>query len=434
MAGDVGMSQSRDSHFEAYASRVSDPADSLATLPTTHTPSPQLAQAALDDVLTGCAVAVLIPCYNEAVTIGAVVSDFKRVLPKAHIYVYDNNSTDGTAQVARSAGAIVRTETRQGKGHVVRRMFRDVDADLYLLVDGDNTYDAGAAPLLITEALAGPFDLVNAVRIEDATDNTYRPGHRLGNQLLTGMVMRLFGNRTADMLSGYKALSRRFVKSFPVLSSGFEIETELTVHALELEMPIRDVPTLYGSRPTGSASKLNTFRDGWRILLMIVDLCKQERPLLFFSIVSAVLAAISVILSVPIFFEYFQTHTVPRFPTVIASSAVMLLAFLAFTCGLILDTVSRGRVEAKSLHYLNLPHIDRTYIARAWLQTFAADQVAQPTAGMAGADMKRKRTARVIARRLTTLLLLVALCTAVLIALSATGVFHISFPMWPFGK
>lgn len=301
-------------------------------------------------------VAVLIPCYNEALTIAQVVRDFSAALPCARIYVYDNNSTDQTAKRAAEAGALVRSEPLQGKGHVVRRMFRDIDADLYVLVDGDATYDASAAPLMLRTALAGPYDLVNAVRQDAGHEadhaEAYRAGHRVGNQLLTGMVKLLFGNRVQDMLSGYKVLSRRFVKSFPVLANGFEIETELTVHALELRMPIAHVTSQYRSRPAGSASKLKTVADGRRILAAILALLKQERPLLFFSCIALLLAAASIADGTPVIVDYMRTGLVPRMPSAVLSTGLMLVAFISLTCGLILDTVTRGRREAKMLYYL----------------------------------------------------------------------------------
>jgi glycosyltransferase involved in cell wall biosynthesis len=389
----------------------------------------QAAQQALADAVAGCDIAVVIPCYNECLTIGKVVQDFARALPSARIYVYDNNSTDDTARIARSVGALVRTETRQGKGHVVRRMFRDIDADLYVLVDGDGTYDASMAPLMVARALAGLFDVVNGVRVENTSDTAYRRGHRTGNQLLTWMVLRLFGNRTSDMLSGYKVLSRRFVKSFPVLSSGFEIETELTVHALDLDMPIADVKTNYGGRPEGSTSKLNTYRDGWRILRTIVDLFKQERPLFFFSLLGFVLAITSFVLAVPIVIQFFQTHTVPRFPTAILASAIMLLAFLSFTCGLILDTVSRGRLEAKLLRYLSIPRLDRVEQAEAWLREYTVEAATDPA--VAHGQNKRKSSLRArIALALGSLVALALIAGVVLATLTAVGVMHLGIHLW----
>ena len=382
----------------------------------------EMPQQAPSDPAAGCAVAVLIPCYNESLTIGDVVRDFARALPNARVYVYDNNSTDGTADIARAAGATVRSETRQGKGHVVRRMFRDIDADLYVLVDGDGTYDASTAPLMVAQALSGPFDLVNGVRVEDPRDVSYRRGHRTGNRMLTGLVLHLFGNRTVDILSGYKAFSRRFVKSFPVLSSGFEIETELTVHALELDMPVSHVSTAYGGRVVGSASKLNTFRDGWRILRMIISLTKQERPLLFFSSLGGILAVASAALATPIVIEFLQTHTVPRFPTAILASAMMLLAFLLLACGLILDTVSRGRLEAKLLRYLSVSHPDRVEQAEAWLATHAA-AMAVPQPPVAAARVK---PASRVARVLAAVIVLALVAGAVFVTLSVVGIIPIA--------
>jgi glycosyltransferase involved in cell wall biosynthesis len=298
-------------------------------------------------------VAVLVPCYNEASTVAGVVKAFQATLPSATVYVYDNNSTDGTADEAREAGAVVRKETLQGKGNVIRRMFADVDADIYVLVDGDGTYDAASAPMMIARLLDDDLDMVNAAR--DATEGSaYRLGHRFGNRLLTGIVSRIFGNRLSDMLSGYRVFSRRFAKSFPGLSHGFEIETELTVHALELRLPIAEIRAPYGARPPGSMSKLGTIRDGIRVLWTILVLIKEERPLPFFSVIAAVLAAASVLLMVPIFVTFMETGLVPRFPTAILATGMMLLAFLSLACGLILDTVTRGRRELKRLHYLSI--------------------------------------------------------------------------------
>ncbi len=299
-------------------------------------------------------LAVLIPCYNEAVAIPRVVADFRAALPGAAIYVYDNNSRDETAAVARAAGATVRTETRQGKGHVIRRMFADIEADFYVLVDGDDTYDATAAPKMVQLAFDDGLDMVNGTRITEI-QAAYRPGHRLGNQVLTGLVRAIFGNRITDMLSGYRVFSRRFVKSFPALSSGFETETEFTVHALELRMPVGEVETAYKDRPAGSASKLRTYTDGIRILRTIVILVKEERPLAFFSTIAALLLLVGAILTVPILVDYARTGLVPRLPTAVLVVGLMLLAALSLTCGLILDSVSRGRKEIKQLAYLALP-------------------------------------------------------------------------------
>ncbi len=302
-------------------------------------------------------VAVLVPCFNEEDSIGAVVRDFRQSLPDAAIYVYDNNSTDRTIEVAREHGAVVREEHQQGKGHVVRRMFADIEADIFILVDGDDTYDAAAAPKLIRHLLDNGLDMITAKRVA-VSDEAYRFGHVFGNRLLTGLVAHSFGRRVSDLLSGYRVLSRRFVKSFPVLAGGFEIETELTVHALELGMPQDEIETKYRERPEGSESKLNTYRDGARILKMIVVLLKEERPLAFFSAVFVLLAVTSVVLVWPVFIEFFETGLVPRIPTAILSTGIMLLAFLSLTCGFILDTVTRGRRELKRLSYLRIPGPD----------------------------------------------------------------------------
>jgi len=305
-------------------------------------------------------VAVLIPCYNEELTITKVLRDFKEALPNAEFYVYDNNSTDKTVQRATEAGAIVRQETLQGKGNVVRRMFRDVEADLYVMVDGDDTYDASKAPEMVKTALEGSIDLVNGIRISDNEDNTYRPGHEFGNHLLTSAVSVLFGNRIMDMLSGYKVLSKRFVKSFPAHSDGFEVETELTVHALVLSMPIANISGKYKGRPEGSISKLRTYSDGMKILRLIIILYKQERPLLFFSVIGSFLALLGLGFGIPIIGDYIQTGLVLRLPTAILSMGIMITSFLSFTGGLILDTVTRGRREARILQYLGIPFERRT--------------------------------------------------------------------------
>jgi glycosyltransferase involved in cell wall biosynthesis len=295
-----------------------------------------------------------VPCYNEEAAIAAVVRDFHAALPDATIYVYDNNSRDRTMEVAREAGAVVRSETRQGKGNVVRRMFADIEADLYILVDGDDTYDAMAAPRMLGMMGQTGSDLVTARRIHtDAA--AYRPGHVFGNRLLTGLTAWLFGVKLTDMLSGYRAFSRRFVKSFPFTAEGFGIETELTVHAVRLMMPMAEIDTRYKERPAGSVSKLNTWRDGFRILRTIGHLVREERPLVFFSALFLLLAAVSVLVAAPVFNEYLATGQVPRLPTAILATALMLLAFLSLTCGLILDTVTRGRWEQKRMAYLAIP-------------------------------------------------------------------------------
>lgn len=299
-------------------------------------------------------VAVLIPCYNEAAAIGQVVRAFRAALPGARLYVYDNNSTDATVAVAQAAGAQVGRESAQGKGHVVRRMFADIEADVYVMTDGDATYDAASAPRMVAHLLAERLDMVVGCRAETAQE-AYRRGHRFGNRLLTASVRLLFGKQVTDMLSGYRVFSRRFVKSFPVLSTGFEIETELTVHALELAMPVAELDTPYGARPQGSVSKLRTYADGARILRLILSLYRNEKPLPFFSILSSLLALLSLALAVPLFRTYLETGLVPRFPTAILCTGLMVIAALGFTCGLILDTVTRGRKEVKKLAYLAIP-------------------------------------------------------------------------------
>ena len=296
-------------------------------------------------------VAVLIPCYNEEAAIGKTVADFRSALPDAAIYVYDNNSTDGTMEAARRAGACVRREPRQGKGNVVRRMFADVDADIYVLVDGDATYDAPSAPAMISDLIENHRDMVVGARAE-REDAAYRPGHSTGNWLLTRFVTTVFGKTFTDILSGYRVFSRRFVKSFPVLSGGFEIETELTVHSLELDLPVGEIKTPYFARPEGSESKLNTWRDGFRILWTIFRLYRSERPLNFFSAIGAALAIAAVGIAIPIFVTYFETGAVPRLPTAVLSTGLMVVAVLSFAAGLILDTVTRGRREIKLLAYL----------------------------------------------------------------------------------
>ncbi|HEY9106428.1 MAG TPA: glycosyltransferase family 2 protein [Roseateles sp.] len=303
-------------------------------------------------------VAVLVPCYNEEVAIGQVVKDFRAALPQAAIYVYDNNSRDRTSQVAAEHGATVRIERRQGKGNVVRRMFADIDADIYVLVDGDATYDAASAPKMVQALLDEQLDMVVGCRVHTQTE-AYRPGHVFGNAMLTGFVAKLFGRSFSDILSGYRVFSRRFVKSFPALSQGFETETELTVHALELRMPVTEIETPYGARPEGSASKLSTYRDGWRILRLILQLYKHERPLAFFSTLAALLALVSTGLAVPIVLEWLKTGLVPRFPTAILSTGIMILASLFFIAGVILQTVTRGRQEIKRLLYLQMPRWER---------------------------------------------------------------------------
>jgi glycosyltransferase involved in cell wall biosynthesis len=304
--------------------------------------------------MTPLRLAVLIPCFNEAVAIPGVVAAFRAALPAATVYVYDNASTDGTAAAARAAGAVVRHEPRRGKGNVLRRMFADIDADAYILVDGDGTYDAAAAPAMLALLLDQRLDMVTALRAT-APDGAYRPGHRLGNRVLTGMVGLAFGTEVQDMLSGFRCFSRRFVKSFPALSHGFETETELTVHALELRLPVGSLPTQYGERPRGSASKLNTYRDGARILATIVTLLARERPLAFFGGFGAVFALLFLVLVLPVLETFWATGLVPRLPTFVAAMVMLMLAALSVSCGLILDTVTRGRREAKRIAYLAIP-------------------------------------------------------------------------------
>ena len=299
----------------------------------------------------GHRVAVLVPCFNEEAAIATVVADFRAALPEATVYVYDNNSTDRTAEVARDAGAVVRRETHQGKGNVVRRMFSDIEADIYVLVDGDATYDAPSARGLIERLRQDRLDMVVAARVHQDTA-AYRAGHRAGNLLFTGFVASVFKTTLTDLLSGYRVFSRRFVKSFPVLSRRFEIETELTVHALELELAVTEIPTPYYARPLGSQSKLSTWRDGARILATIINLYRSERPLAFFTGLGIALAIASIGLAIPIVVTFLEEGIVPRIPTAILSTGLMLLAFLLVVAGLILDTVSRGRREMKLLAYL----------------------------------------------------------------------------------
>ena len=299
-------------------------------------------------------IAVLVPCFNEALTIANVVRDFHKAVPHAQIYVYDNNSTDDTQARARSAGAIVRSERAQGKGSVLRRMFADIEADVYIMVDGDDTYDASAAPVLLEHLLSNHLDMVNGERVH-ASKQAYRAGHELGNRLLTGLVGMLFRREFHDMLSGFKVFSRRFVKSFPALTRGFEIETELTVHALEMGMAVGEVAVTYKERPYGSESKLHTYRDGSRILVTILRFLKAERPLLLFATLGGMLALAGAALSVPLILTYIETGLVPRIPTAILIVGLGVMSALSVTVGLILDTVTRGRQEMKRLLYLSIP-------------------------------------------------------------------------------
>ncbi|MDE2601727.1 MAG: glycosyltransferase [Bradyrhizobium sp.] len=299
-------------------------------------------------------IAVLVPCFNEEAAVATVVADFRKSLPGARIFVYDNNSSDRTAEVARAAGAEVRAERRQGKGHVVRRMFADIDADVYVLVDGDATYDATSAPRMVDTLMSNHLDMVVGFRVDQA-QAAYRPGHRTGNLMLTSFLASVFGEAFKDILSGYRVFSRRFVKSFPVLSDGFEIETELSVHALELALPVAEIETPYYARPAGSFSKLNTWRDGFRILGTILKLYRSEKPLRFFTVTGIFLMLVSIGLAIPIVVTYLEIGLVPRLPTAVLSMGLMIMAVLAVSSGLVLDTVTRGRREMKLLAYLSQP-------------------------------------------------------------------------------
>jgi glycosyltransferase involved in cell wall biosynthesis len=325
-------------------------AEALAQFAQTEYPQAETAQPR---------IVVLVPCFNEEAAVATVVADFRNALPSAEIYVYDNNSSDRTKAVAVEAGAQVRSERRQGKGHVVRRMFADIDADIYLLVDGDATYDAASAPRMIEALMADHLDMVVGLRIDQA-EAAYRRGHRTGNWMLTRFLSSVFGQEFKDILSGYRVFSRRFVKTFPVLSDGFEIETELSVHALELALPVAEIETPYYARPQGSFSKLNTWRDGFRILGTILKLYRSEKPLRFFTAIGIALALIAVGLAVPLIVTYIEHGNVPRFPTAILSTGLMIVAVLSLASGLVLDTVTRGRREMKLLAYLSHPAMNRS--------------------------------------------------------------------------
>jgi hypothetical protein len=298
-------------------------------------------------------IAVLVPCHNEAATVAQVVADFARALPDATIWVFDNRSTDDTAARAAAAGALVRGAPIRGKGNVVRRMFSDVEADVYLVVDGDGTYDAAAAPMLVRRLLEDGLDMVSAARVSTEAE-AFRAGHRFGNRALSGAVRMVFGRQFEDMLSGYRAFSRRFVKSFPAHSHGFEIETELTVHTLQMRLPAAEVEAPYGARPEGSESKLSTFRDGWRILRMISLMVREERPMQFFGVAGLAALVLAALLAAPVLAGYLQTGLVPRLPTLVVSVGLAVVALLSFACGLILDTVARARLEQRRLAYLAL--------------------------------------------------------------------------------
>jgi glycosyltransferase involved in cell wall biosynthesis len=302
-------------------------------------------------------IAVLIPCYNEEVTITKVIHDFRSALPDADIYVYDNNSTDRTAEIARATGAIVRYEKRQGKGNVIRSMFRDIDADFYVMTDGDDTYDAGLAISMVKLAVESHYDVVNCVR-KGSESQAYRPSHVLGNKILTKAVNAIFGNYIEDMLSGYKVLSRRFVKSFPIQSMGFDIETEIAIHALQLQIPIGHIEGNYYARSPGSESKLRTVYDGFKILKLIISLFRHEKPLPFFSLIGSILVIISLALGIPVIYHFIETGLVPKLPTAVLSMGIMLVAFLSFMTGIILDTVTKGRIENKMIAYLQNKKFD----------------------------------------------------------------------------
>ena len=301
-------------------------------------------------------IAILLPCYNEEAAVAQTVAGFRGALPGAAVYVYDNNSADRTREVAAAAGAVVRTERMQGKGNVVRRMFADIEADVYVMADGDATYDPAAAPELVRRLVEDKLDMVVGAR-KSEVEQAYRRGHRLGNRLFTGLLASLFGRSFTDIFSGYRVFSRRFVKSFPALSRGFETETEISVHALELAMPVAEVVTAYGARPEGSQSKLSTYRDGWRIMRTILHLFRIERPVLFYGGFAAFLAGLALVLAVPLVITYIETGLVPRFPTAILIMGMMIVSVISFAVGLILDTVVRGRREVRRLHYLGLPAV-----------------------------------------------------------------------------
>ena len=304
-------------------------------------------------------IAVLIPCYNEESTILSVVNDFKNTLPEAVVYVYDNASTDNTSKVAKRAGAIVRAETKKGKGNVVSRMFADIEADVYIMVDGDNTYEASKCPEMINQLINENLDMVVATRITDNNGGEYRWGHVFGNWMLTRSVSLIFGHGFTDMLSGYRVMSRRFVKSFPIMSQGFEIETEMTVHALQVGASYQEIETMYDSRPEGSESKLNTFKDGFRILWMILLLFKGEKPFQFFGLLSLLFFVVSITLSIPLFTTYIETGLVPKIPTAVLSTGLMILSFFSLISGVILDSMSRLKLEGKRANYLSYKSLNR---------------------------------------------------------------------------
>jgi glycosyltransferase involved in cell wall biosynthesis len=297
-------------------------------------------------------IAVIIPCHNEGASITAVINQFREFIPSAQIYVYDNASTDNTAEIARNVGAIVRAEPMKGKGNVVRRMFADIEADIYVMVDGDGTYDASKCPEMVKKLIDNKLDMVVGTRLAVDVNGAYRKGHVFGNWMLTYSVSFLFDQGFTDMLSGYRVMSRRFVKSFPVFSKGFEIETEMTVHALQIGASSGEIVTPYYSRIEGSESKLSTYRDGVRILKMILLLFKEVKPFYFFGLFSLFFFLVSVGFSMPLFLTWLETGLVPRFPTAILSTGLMILSFLSLVSGVILDSLSRARLEEKRMRYL----------------------------------------------------------------------------------
>lgn len=304
-------------------------------------------------------IAVTLPCYNEAASIADVIAGFRAALPTADIYVFDNNSTDGTADIAARAGATVRRETRQGKGHVVRRIFADVEADIYVMADGDGTYDASMAPALVELLQKNHVDMVIGTRA-DVTRDAGRGGHAFGNRMFNLLYNRIFGREFTDILSGYRVFTRRFAKSFPATSAGFEIETEMSVHASQLGIPTLERPTRYGVRPQDSPSKLRTFRDGFRILGMFALLMKETRPLAFFGLIGTALMLTALLLSAPLFLTYFQTGMVPRYPTAVLSTGIVIIGVISAVCGLILDSLARARIEAKRAVFLSYPPLEGT--------------------------------------------------------------------------
>ncbi len=303
-------------------------------------------------------IAVTIPCYNEAITIAKVIEDFRRALPEAEIYVFDNNSSDNTAQIAADAGAIVRTETQQGKGYVVRRIFADIEADIYIMADGDDTYDASLAPVLVELLNKNHVDMVVGTRA-GVTEDAGREGHAFGNKLFNKLYNTLFGNQFTDIFSGYRVFTRRFVKSFPAVSAGFEIETEMSVHCSQLGIPILERPTPYGVRPEDSHSKLRTFHDGFRILGMFAMLAKETRPAAFFGVIGVALAVFAALLFAPVAYTYAQTGMVPRLPTAVLAMGLVVTGTITAVCGLILDSLARARIEAKRSVFLS-------YEAQPW--------------------------------------------------------------------